>query len=276
MARLKWRKRWNVGSLEVGDDGVLDEEAPYEVSAEEEDDGDAVEGDPDETTEEDDGEDPGDPDTPGVISDDIDPGSEADVFQTLDGATAWGPITDDNVDAAAGIAESKLGLSFPTHAQAHSIDGADHVFTGDGSLLLSDDGTWVNPAAGSLPTRADATYTTASLADAATEVGTVALGKSYRVQKVAADRACRIRLYTTAAKRTADASREVGDDPGDDAGCLLDIVLTAGLLSLELSPQADGCNGDDPATGDAYLSLTNLSGGSHTVAATFTHLPQEA
>lgn len=173
-----------------------------------------------------------------------------------------------------GIRHSDTGITSPDNP-ARQVSRTkyleDHVVD-EGSITAA----MLVEGVGSLPARQEATYTTASLADAAAESGSVTLGKSYRVLRVEADRACRVRLYTTAAKRDADGARAVGADPNGDHGCVLDVVLTGAMLSLELSPQANGSSGDDPATSTAYITVTNLSGGASTVAATLTYLSQEA
>lgn len=131
---------------------------------------------------------------------------------------------------------------------------------------------------GELPpvfTRATAAKTTASLANAARESGTVTLtgAAAFRVYKVAGDRACRVRLYTTTAKRDADASRAIGVDPTGDHGLLMDVVLTASVLSLELSPIVDGYL---PGTaGTLPITIDNLSGSTGTVTATLTYVRAE-
>jgi hypothetical protein len=61
--------------------------------------------------------------------------------------------------------------------------------------------------------------------------------RGVHIYRVTASRACRIRLYAASAYRTADLARPIGTDPTGDHGCLLEVVLPAGLLDLMLSPQ---------------------------------------
>lgn len=128
--------------------------------------------------------------------------------------------------------------------------------------------------AASLP-RATASYTTASLANAASETGTITLAKTYRLLRITTDRAARVRLYTTAAKRTADAARAIGVDPTGDHGVVLDYVTTASVLAADLSPVPGGANLETSPSSSISLAITN-QGTTGTVTVTFTFLADEA
>lgn len=126
------------------------------------------------------------------------------------------------------------------------------------------------------PARANATLTTASLANNATETGTVALGKSFALIKASADRACRVRLYGTAAQRTADASRAAGTDPTGEHGVVCDLVFTSGNLALDLAPMVFGACQESTVSADIPYSVTNTSGATSAVQVTFSRLAMEA
>lgn len=116
-------------------------------------------------------------------------------------------------------------------------------------------------------TRDVATITTGSLADDATENGTVVLRPMYRLFRVDVDRACRVRLYTSSAKRTADAARAVGTDVdiATDHGLMFEYVATA-AIDVDLSPLVDGfC----PTGSTVYYAIENRSGSTHTVVVAF-------
>lgn len=123
--------------------------------------------------------------------------------------------------------------------------------------------------------RATATYTTASLANNAEETGTVTLAKAYRVLKLQADRACRVRVYDTVAHRTADAARAVGTKPTGDHGLMLEYVFTA-AGTVALSPTVDGFSGESTPVATIPVAIQNTSGSTSTVAVTFTYLQTEA
>ncbi len=128
-------------------------------------------------------------------------------------------------------------------------------------------------AAGAFAGRSDVVKTTGSLADQASETGTVDLGKTFILVKLAVDRACRVRLYTTDSLRTADASRLFGTDPtaGSQHGVICDVLLTAvtGLTWL-MSPEALGSCNEAVVTVSIPYSIQNLSGSASTVQVTFT------
>lgn len=74
--------------------------------------------------------------------------------------------------------------------------------------------------------------------------GTVALASIYQLLKVGTDDAeVRLRLYTSGAKRSADAARLVTDDPSGNHGLVFEAVFGAeGLTELECSPVPTGFN----------------------------------
>ena len=116
----------------------------------------------------------------------------------------------------------------------------------------------------SLTTKA---VTTASLAADASAHTTFPLGNQYRVVKVTTNVPARVRLYVDNASMLADAVRAVGTDPADGAGVLLDVVTSADLLAMNLSPLVDGWL----ATGtDVSATITNLAATSQVVAVTLT------
>ena len=133
------------------------------------------------------------------------------------------------------------------------------------------------PGSGASIARADTTFTTASLASAAEEDGTVALGKGGVIYTVTVSSDARVRLYSTAAQRTADAARIPGVDPNKNSGLLLDLLLNAntGLL-WALSPKAVFENGDSPATTAIYYRVRNQGVASAAITVTITAIPVEA
>lgn len=139
--------------------------------------------------------------------------------------------------------------------------------------------TGASGADGSAAARATTTLVTASLADQATETGTVVLAKTFALGRVVADQYCRIRLYSTAAARTADAARlaTVPPELGSQHGVIFDLVIdSADKLDWICSPLAYGSNQEGtPTTAIAY-SVTNLSGGTQVITIDFTFTSEEA
>lgn len=111
--------------------------------------------------------------------------------------------------------------------------------------------------------RTTATITTASLAVNATEDSTVTLAAGYRLLGFDSDRACRVRLYTTSAARTADAARAIGTDVdiATDHGLVFEYVATA-AADVDLSPLVDGMC---PTGTTVYYAIENRSGGTSAV-----------
>lgn len=101
---------------------------------------------------------------------------------------------------------------------------------------------------------------TAALATNARESGTIALYKGYRVRRVTTDRAARVRLYTSVAKRDADAARPLAVDPIDyptansspDHGCALEVVTDATHLDLPIAPNVSA----HESTGSNNIPIT--------------------
>lgn len=124
--------------------------------------------------------------------------------------------------------------------------------------------------------RASASTTTASLADQATDsVTTISLKKAFTLLSLTVDRACRVRLYSTAAARTADASRAIGVDPAASAGVILDYYANTGAGTYPLSTLVFGANLDVSPSATSYLSVTNRSGSTSTVTVGLSYVPME-
>lgn len=135
-------------------------------------------------------------------------------------------------------------------------------------------GTWqAVSGSGGLGARGDVVKTTASLGDGIEEQGVIALGKSFIPFRVAVDRACRVRLYQTAAARTADAGRSPGVDPVGEHGVLLDIRLdgTTGL-TWDVTDAPTSQNNESTVSADIPYIIKNESGATSTVQVTVTRV----
>ncbi len=126
-------------------------------------------------------------------------------------------------------------------------------------------------------TRQTASYTTAVLAPGATEsTGSVALRKVSDLLTLATDYPAWVRVYGTAAQRTADASRLITADPAPGAGVFADVATTAAKPSIPMSPVPVFVNGDSPVADTGYLAITNRDTVARAITLTLTYLPQEA
>ena len=135
--------------------------------------------------------------------------------------------------------------------------------------------TYDTLASGGLPTRSTATGTTSSLADAAQADLDITGFKSYALLTITTDRAARVRLYVSAATRTADAARAEGVDPTSDAGVIAE-VITTGADTVIISPGAYGFNLESSPTTNIPCRVTNKSGGTSTVQVDLNILQLEA
>lgn len=118
----------------------------------------------------------------------------------------------------------------------------------------------------------DAVYATAVLVTNAGENGVIPMASGWRIRRIQTSRAARVRLYTTAAKRNADAARPLATDPPDypavgaspDHGVMFEAVTDAAHLDLPVS--VDGWADAD----DVPIRVDNL-GGAGAVNVTITY-----
>lgn len=130
-------------------------------------------------------------------------------------------------------------------------------------------GSWLGAGeeqSGSLGARKTATYTTAG---GSQELGTVALGLSYRVLQVHTSGPARVRLYASVADQQADVSRGTLTPPPAGLGLVLDVLTSAEVLTLRMSPQADGSSLDSPASALIPVTVTPTENQSVTVTMTY-------
>ena len=127
----------------------------------------------------------------------------------------------------------------------------------------------------SLQSRIIRTNQTSSLADAAQADLDITGFKAYALLFITTDRAARVRLYVTAATRTADASRAEGVDSTSDAGLIAE-VITTGAETVIISPGAFGFNLESSTTTNIPCRVTNKSGSTSTVQVSLGVLQLEA
>lgn len=128
----------------------------------------------------------------------------------------------------------------------------------------------------SAATRGSDVLTTASIADLAETTGVWDFGYSAALLlSLQSDRAARVRLYSTAAARTADSARGLGTDPTAGAGVLCEYVYT-GASTLGAEPPIILKNMDSTPTNEIYYAIQNRSGATATVTVTALLLALEA
>jgi len=154
------------------------------------------------------------------------------------------------------------GLGDNDHPQYLTEAEADALY----SLLGHTHGAW---------TRTSKSIIVIGVADLDTATGSEPFETGYRLLNISTDRACRVRLYTTAAKRTADLARPIGTDVdiSTDHGLVFEYVSTGAITDYDLSPLVDGYN---PAGGTSvYYSIQNRSGSLGTVVVEFDYIRTE-
>jgi hypothetical protein len=220
-------------------------------------------------------------------------------YGITDALTAGGALTGSSLEAVAvgaGVADGNdLTITGGDATELNSTGGDTNITGGSGALAsgnvnigatqtvlvsIGSNGTNVDFPSGTqvdftgatitglsvsgLQSRSTATGTTGSLADAAEADLDITGFKSYALLTITTDRAARVRLYATAATRTADASRAEGVDPTADAGLIAE-VITTGAETVIISPGAYGFNLESSPTTTIPCRVTNKSGGASTV-----------
>lgn len=113
------------------------------------------------------------------------------------------------------------------------------------------------------------TATTSSLADGATASIIAPIGKTCLIFQVITTVAAWVRVYTTPAARTADASRLITVDPVGEHGVILETIHVASNLALDLAPQPVYSNLEGPASSNAPIAITNKSGSAAVITVYF-------
>jgi len=186
-----------------------------------------------------------------------------------------------NVDFPNGTAVDFTGTTVTGLPAAYSdsdVDAHLNQGTAGSNEVLSwtgSDYAWVAQSGGGASSRSTKTGTTTSLADAAEADLDITGFKSYALLAITTDRAARVRLYVSAATRTADASRAEGTDPTSDAGLIAE-VITTGADTVIISPGAYGFNLESTPTTTIPCRVTNKSGGTSTVQVDLNILQLEA
>jgi len=191
-------------------------------------------------------------------------GSEAEWLESLEGAdgrSAYQVAVDNGfVGSEAEWLESLEGADGRSAYQV----AVDNGFVGsEAEWLESLEGEPGPP--GGMASRASVTF--------AHGTSTVAVGKSALLLSIECDVAARIRLYCTAAARTADSARAAGVAPPQGAGLLLEFITTVSFLGAPLTPGVIAHNDDTTPTGVIYANVQPDT--SPTASVDLTYLPLE-
>ena len=144
------------------------------------------------------------------------------------------------------------------------------------AAAIADAHTYTDTAvAGVVKTRQVATTTTSVQPSGGVQVGTITLGKAFRLYGITTNVPARVRLYTTGGAMMNDSGRVLGWKPAWNAGVIAEIVTETGVLSSAL-PGIDGANMDSTPSSDIAIAITNLSGSSAAVTVSLTYIVTEA
>ncbi len=124
-------------------------------------------------------------------------------------------------------------------------------------------------ATSSLAARTTAGVATGAFANGSTLNTSITGFKGYLLYKVQVSHACRVRIYTDAASRTADAARAEGVTPAVGAGLVAE-VITTGAATRIIAPAAVGFNNETVVTTAIPIAVTNKSGGINNITVNLT------
>jgi hypothetical protein len=122
--------------------------------------------------------------------------------------------------------------------------------------------------------RTTANITTGSLGNAVTANANITGFKGYNLYTISTTAAAWVRIYTSVAARTADASRTQGNDPNPGAGVLAEVITTGNQI-IVMSPGVVCFNNESPPTTNIPIAVTNNSGGPAAITVELTILQTE-
>jgi len=120
-----------------------------------------------------------------------------------------------------------------------------------------------------------APVTASSVPDGVREEIDITGHKSYNLYSITADKACWVRLYDSAASRTADAARTQGTDPAPNAGVVAEAIFTGNGGTVNFTPGVIGYNFEDPVTSNVAVAVVNNHGSTQNIDISLTILQLE-
>jgi len=141
-----------------------------------------------------------------------------------------------------------------------------------GRITAASNGT----AGSALGQRTTANATTASLAhEEAGNLDITGVAKTFALHKIQTSVAAWVVLYTDAASRTADASRNITTDPLPGSGVIAEILMSDGGIQ-KITPGTIGYNDDATPVTTVYAKVQNRNGTAGTVTVTLHFVPLES
>ena len=127
---------------------------------------------------------------------------------------------------------------------------------------------------GTAYTRTSTTINTSTITAGANLTTTVTLAAGYRILNITSNKRARIRMYTTAAKQTADLSRPITTAPTGDHGLAFEFIATPTLLSSDIVPAVDGYGRNAPYD-IIPVTITNTDTTNQAISITLTWIRTE-
>lgn len=146
----------------------------------------------------------------------------------------------------------------------------------DGKYLTTNGSALSWSAVSGLSSRTTASATTGALVVGGTGNISITGFKTYALLGMAVGIPAWVRLYASAAARTADASRLETEDPLPGSGIIAEVITTSVSQIVAFTPATIGFNGDNPAANTIYASVKNKGSGLATIQVTLTLLQLEA
>lgn len=156
-----------------------------------------------------------------------------------------------------------------TNGIPSQTDNSGKYLTTNGSAL-----SWSTVSG--LSSRTTASATTGALVVGGTGNISITGFKTYVLLGMAVGIPAWVRLYTSAAARTADASRLETEDPLPGSGIIAEVITTSVNQIVSFTPATIGFNGDNPAVNTIYASVKNKGSGLATIQVTLSLLQLEA
>ena len=141
------------------------------------------------------------------------------------------------------------------------------------SGIISGNGSGITGISG-LSSRGSVAASTGNVSDDVDTNINITGYKGYMLYKIQTDAAAWVRIYTSAAKRTADAARAQGADPGNDSGVIAE-VITTGADTVIIAPGVIGFNDESVVTNVIPCAVKNKSGGTANITVTLTAVEME-
>lgn len=171
--------------------------------------------------------------------------------------------------------EASDGVSTLSARTFNFTSGATLTDAGGGTIDISIVGGGSLPAISS--TRTTYNNSSISIPDLGSDTFDITANDNMFIGRIESDFPATIRLYSSAAARTADSGRALGAPvPAAIEGLIAEIQTTGGNLAFDNSPTISYINMEAVQTDDIYVLVFNQSGGPNAIQVTLTANPDLA